>query len=70
MSDAGVGDGPADSAQRMQEAMLGLYDLREELREAGFSGELLDQFEQMRVRFMDEFELRYPGYGSGRAVWR
>jgi hypothetical protein len=61
---------PIDPAERMQQVMLGLYDLREEAGQADFPSELLGEFNQLRLRFMDEFERRFPGYGKGRAVWR
>jgi hypothetical protein len=59
-----------DPAERMQEVMLGLYDLRDEAGLAEFSGDLIDDLNQVRLKFLDEFERRFPGYGKGRAVWR
>lgn len=61
---------PADPAERMQQVLFGLYDLCDEAGEADFSQELLEQLHQVRLRFMDEFEQRFSGYGSGRALWR
>jgi hypothetical protein len=61
---------PISPAERMQQVMLGLYDLRDEAREADFPAELLNEFNQLRLKFMDEFERRFPGYGKGRALWR
>jgi hypothetical protein len=61
---------PIDPAERMQRVMLGLYDLLDEPGMADFSPDLLSQLNQLRLKFMDEFEQRFPGYGKGRAVWR
>jgi hypothetical protein len=61
---------PIDPAERMQQVMLGLYDLLDEAHLAQFSPDLLSQLNQLRLRFMDEFEQRFPGHGKGRAVWR
>lgn len=59
-----------DPAERMQQAMLGLFDLKDELEQAGFSADLQHAYEELRVQFVDEFERQHPGYGKGRAVWR
>jgi len=59
-----------DPAERMQQAMLGFFDLKDELELAGFPADLQYAYEELRVRFVDEFERRHPGYGKGRAVWR
>lgn len=61
---------PSDPAERMQQVMLGFYDLLEEAREAEFPRELLSDFHGLRLRFIDEFERRFPEYGKGRAIWR
>jgi hypothetical protein len=61
---------PVDPAERMQQVMLGLYDLMDEAGQAGFSDDLIGELNLVRRRFMDQFEDRYPGYGKGRAVWR
>lgn len=61
---------PVDPAERMQQVMLGLYDLLDDACEADFSAELLTELDTLRLRFMDEFERQFPGYGKGRAVWR
>lgn len=61
---------PVDPAERMQQVMLGLYDLLDDACEADFPVALLNDLDALRSRFLDEFERRYPGYGQGRAVWR
>ena len=63
-------DRPIDPAERMQQVMLGFYDLLDEAGEADLPGELLGEFNQLCLKFMDEFERRFPGYGKGRALWR
>ena len=57
-------------AEAQQQIMLGLYDLRVEARDAGFSDEAIAAFEKVRLQMMDEFEKAHPGYGKGRATWR
>lgn len=59
-----------DPALAQQQVMAGLYDLWVEAGDAGFDGELLAELNRLRLRFMDDFEASYPGYGEGRAVWR
>lgn len=61
---------PLDPAERMQQVMLGLYDLMDEAGQADFSHDLIGELDLVRRRFMDQFESRYPGYAKGRAVWR
>jgi len=61
---------PIEPAERMQQVMLALCDLMDEADLAHFPDELLAELNQLRLKFMDEFERRYPGYGKGRAVWR
>jgi hypothetical protein len=61
---------PSDPAERMQQVMLGLFDLLDEAREADFPDTLIGELNNVRLRLMDEFERRYPGYGKGRALWR
>jgi hypothetical protein len=61
---------PVDPAERMQQVMLGLYDLMDEAGQADFSHDLIGELDLVRRRFMDQFEDRYPGYGKGRAVRR
>lgn len=61
---------PVDPAERMQQVMLGLFDLMDEAGQADFPPELLSAYDALRLRFMDEFERRFPGYGKGRATWR
>lgn len=60
----------ADPAEWQQQVMLGLYDILADAGEAEFAGELLDDLNRVRLRFMDAFEDRFPNYGKGRAVWR
>ena len=59
-----------DPAERMQQVMLGLFDLLDEAGQAEFPEALGGELNSVRLRFMDEFERCYPGYGKGRAVWR
>lgn len=61
---------PVDPAERMQQVMLALFDLLDEAGQADFSEGLIGELDSIRRRFMDEFESRFPGYGTGRAVWR
>ncbi|MFC5343824.1 hypothetical protein ACETK8_11355 [Brevundimonas staleyi] len=61
---------PVDPSERMQQVMLGLYDLLDEAALAEFPSDLVAELNGVRLRFMDEFERRYPGSGRGRAVWR
>jgi hypothetical protein len=61
---------PLNPAERMQQAMLGFFDLKDELEAGGFSPELQIEYERLRLRFVEAFEQAYPGYGKGRAVWR
>lgn len=61
---------PVDPAERMQQGMLGLYDLMDEAGMADFLAEIIGELNIVRLKFMDEFEARFPGYGKGRAVWR
>ncbi len=37
---------------------------------ADFPTELIGELNIVRLKFMDEFEARFPGQGKGRAVWR
>jgi hypothetical protein len=60
----------ADPAEWQQQFMLGLHDLWSDAAEAEFPSDLIDELNQIRLRFMDEFEKRFPGYGKGRAIWR
>lgn len=61
---------PVEPAERMQQVMLRLYDLMDEASMAGFPAHLISELNQSRLKFMNEFEDRFPGYGKGRAVWR
>lgn len=61
---------PVDPAERMHQVMLGLYDLMDEAGMADFPDELIGELNIVRLKFMDEFEARFPGYGKGRATWR
>ncbi len=61
---------PVEPAERMQQVMLGLHDLLDEAGMADFPAELIAELNSVRLKFMDEFETRFPGYGKGRAVWR
>lgn len=61
---------PVDPAERMQQVMLGLYDLIDEAGQADFPDDLIGELDLVRRRFMDQFEERYPGYEKGRAIWR
>ncbi len=57
-------------ADRMQDAMLVLFDAMTSAGDAEFSQELLSDLHALRLRFVDEYEQRYPGHGEGRAIWR
>lgn len=59
---------PVNPAERMQQVMLGLYDLIDEAGQADFPEDLIGELDLVRRRFMDNFEDRYPGYGEGRAI--
>ena len=61
---------PIHAAERMQQAMLGFFDLKDELELASFPAKLQAEYEQLRLRFVAEFERQHPGYGKGRAVSR
>lgn len=61
---------PVEPAERMQQVMLGLYDLMDEAGMADFPPELIRKLDIVRREFLDEFEKLFPGYGKGRAVWR
>lgn len=59
-----------DPAERYQEFMLQVYDLWSLAEEYGYSKEAREVLNQARHMFMKEFEVRHPGYGRGRAVWK
>ena len=61
---------PVDPAESMQQALLAFYDLVEAANMADFSSERLNDLSELRLKFVDEFEQHFPGYGKGRAVWR
>jgi len=61
---------PVEPAERMQQVMLQLFDLLDEAGQAGFDADLIAALESVRLRFLDQFERRYPGYGKGRAICR
>lgn len=61
---------PVEPAERMQQVMLRLFDIIDDADQADFSSELLNELNEVRLRFLDEFEPRHPGYGTGRAVSR
>ncbi|HEX6001645.1 MAG TPA: hypothetical protein VFZ16_19955 [Hyphomicrobiaceae bacterium] len=61
---------PINSAERMQHAMLSFYDLIEAAMDADFPTAMVGELRQLRLKFLDEFEHRFPGCGQGRAVWR
>lgn len=60
----------ADPAEWQQQVMLGFHDLGVDLGEAGFPPEMIAEFNALRIRFVEEFERMFPGYGKGRAIWR
>lgn len=47
---------PVDPAERMQQVMLGLYNLMNEAGQADFSHDLIGELDLVRRRFMDHFE--------------
>ena len=53
-----------------QGVMLDFYDLVSGARVAEFPRELTDELENLRLRFLDEFQRQYPGRGEGRAISR
>ena len=59
-----------DPAERYQQFMLGLHDMLADAGDYGYSSEACQMLAEARMAFMDEFEVRHPGYGKGRAVWR
>lgn len=61
---------PVEPAERMQQVMLGLFDLMDEAGMANFPADLIGQLNLVRLKFMDEFEGRFPCYGKGRATSR
>ena len=61
---------PIEPAERMQQVMLGLFDLLDEAGLAEFPADLIGELNLVRLKFMDEFEARFPGYGKGSATWR
>lgn len=61
---------PVEPAEKMQQVMLAFFDLLDEADQASFPKGLIGELNIVRLRFMDEFEQRYPGHGKGRAVWR
>ena len=50
--------------------MLQIYDLWALAEKYGYSKEARGILNQARLSFMEEFEVRYPGFGKGRALWR
>jgi hypothetical protein len=50
--------------------MLQIYDLWALAEKYGYANEARGILNQARLRFIDEFEARHPGFGSGRAVWK
>jgi hypothetical protein len=59
-----------DPAERYQDFMLQVYDLWALAEEFGYSKEARAALNHARLIFMAEFEAKYPGRGSGRAVWK
>lgn len=59
-----------DCAEDFQQFMLSFYDLGTTGMELGADERALDLLRQARNILIDEFEVRFPGYGTGRAVWR
>ena len=59
-----------DPAERYEEFMRQVYDLWSLAAEYGYSKEARGVLNQARLMFMDEFQARRPGFGSGRATWR
>jgi hypothetical protein len=61
---------PVEQSEHMQQVMLSLFDIMDEAELAKFPIELIRELNVVRLKFMDEFEAQFPGYGKGRAVWR
>ncbi len=59
-----------NSAERYQDFMLQIYDLWAPAEEYGYSKKARGILNQARLVFMQEFQARHPGFGSGRAVWK
>lgn len=59
-----------DPAEAGEEFLFRLFDLMDDGELAGFSSELLKQLDEVRIRFVGEFENKYPDRGKGRSVWR
>ncbi len=57
-------------AERYQDFMLQIYDLWALAEQYGYSKEARGILNQARLVFMQEFQARHPGFGSGRAVWK
>ena len=60
----------ADAAHWQIQFLLALHDLVSDADEIGFAPELIDDLMRLRLRFVDEFEARFPGTEGGRALWR
>lgn len=58
-----------DPAEGYQQFMLGLYDLEADARDEAYSPEAITKLREARLIFLAEFKTKYPGYGSGRAIW-
>jgi hypothetical protein len=59
-----------DPGEQYQEFMLGLYDTEALASELGYSVAALALLHQARLKFLEEFEAKHPGYGLGRAIWK
>ena len=59
-----------DPAERYQQFMLRIHDMLADAGDYDYSPEACQMLAGARLKFMDEFEARHPGYGKGRAVWR
>lgn len=57
-------------AERYQDFMLQIYDLASLASEYGYSEEARALLKQARLMFLAEFEIRHPGFGKGRAIWK
>lgn len=57
-----------DCAEDWQSFMLGMFDMIEEASNLGAAPEGIELLGQARDVFKQEFALRFPGHGKGRAV--
>jgi hypothetical protein len=52
-----------DEFERCSEVCLNLYTLMDDAQLAGFSTDLVGQLSNLRLRYLDELDARFPGKG-------